>query len=77
MIVPTINNGTLCVAIASVAARIREFEALMATEGEDDAADTADILLQYDLAAEELRRAYDEQARTVINLTPYDELIAG
>lgn len=72
---PEISTQTLVVAIQAVASEIRALrEAAASGEAEPE-----EYLLLEDRirAAEDLERAYDVAAKTVINLPPYDELIGG
>jgi DNA repair ATPase RecN len=70
---PEISNQTLIIAIQAVAAEIRALrEALSSGEAEPEEYQLLEDRLH---AAEDLERAYEIEARTVINLPPYDELI--
>ncbi|MGC1548759.1 MAG: hypothetical protein WA777_09525 [Rhodanobacter sp.] len=72
---PEISNQTLVIAIQAVASEIRALrEAVASGEAEVEEYQLLDDRLR---AAEDLERAYEIAARTVINLPPYDELIAG
>lgn len=72
---PEISNQTLIVAIQAVATEIRALRAALARgEAEPEEYQYLEDRLR---AAEELERAYEIAARTVINLPPYDELIGG
>ncbi len=72
---PKIRCQTLIVAIQAVAAEIRGLQASFA----DGDVEPEDYQLREDRqrAGEDLARACDEAARTVLNLPPYDELMAG
>ncbi|MHB1057858.1 MAG: hypothetical protein ACYC0F_08250 [Rhodanobacter sp.] len=70
---PEISTQTLVIAIQSVASEIR---ALREAVAEDEAQPEEYELLEDRLrAAEDLERAYEVAARTVINLPPYGELV--
>ena len=63
----------MLIAIQAVAAHIREMRAELA-DG-DAAPEDYEALEKCIAAAQDLERAYDVEARTVLNLTPYDELV--
>ncbi|MEO6277253.1 hypothetical protein [Roseateles sp.] len=72
---PEIKNRTMLIAIQAVAAHIRAMREELA-DGDVDPEDY--VLLEQAMdAAEDLERAYDVEAKTVLNLPPYDELVAG
>jgi hypothetical protein len=74
-LMPEISNQTLVIAIQAVAAEIRALrEAVMSGEAEPEEHQLLEDRIQ---AAEDLERAYDLAARTVLNLPPYDELVGG
>ncbi|WP_156255261.1 hypothetical protein [Sandarakinorhabdus oryzae] len=69
---PEISVNTMIVAIQAVAAQVRQMRAVAAM---DDAQPEELMLLEEWLeAAEDLERAYDKAAKTIINLPPYDRL---
>lgn len=69
---PEISVNTMIVAIQAVAAQVRQMRAVAAM---DDAQPEELMLLEEWLeAAEDLERAYDKAAQTIINLPPYDRL---
>jgi hypothetical protein len=70
---PEIKTRTMLIAIEAVAARIRSLRAELAEGGAEP--EDYEGLEQVVEAAEDLERAYDIEARTVLNLTPYDELV--
>ena len=71
---PQIETRTMIIAIQAVAAQIRTLREELA---EGDAEPEDYVLLEQNIqAAEDLERAYDIEARTVLNLPPYDELVA-
>ena len=72
---PNINHQTLVVAIQAVASEIRGLQAAL-VEG-DAEPEEYQVLEDWQRAAEDLERAYDEAARTVLNLPPYDERAGG
>lgn len=71
---PEIKSRTMLIAIQAVAAQIRALREELA-DGDAQPEDYA-LLEQNIEAAEDLERAYDVQAKTVLNLPPYDELVA-
>jgi hypothetical protein len=74
-LMPEISNQTLVIAIQAVAAEIRALrEAVTSGEAEPEEHQLLEDRMQ---AAEDLERAYDLAARTVLNLPPYDELVGG
>ncbi len=70
---PQINTRTMQIAIQAVAAHIRDMRAELA-DGDAEPEDY-EALEKAVAAAEDLERAYDVEAKTVLNLTPYDELV--
>ncbi len=70
---PQISNLTLQIAIRVVADEIRTLRAELAAGGADPR--DWEYLEQHLKAADDLERAYDIEARTVLNLIPYDELV--
>ena len=70
---PEINTRTMLIAIQAVAAQIRGMRAELA-DGDAEPEDY-EALEKSIAAAEDLERAYDIEAKTVLNLTPYDELV--
>jgi hypothetical protein len=71
---PEIKSRTMLIAIQAVAAQIRTMREELA---DGDAEPEDYLLLEQNIeAAQDLERAYDVEARTVLNLPPYDELIA-
>ncbi len=70
---PVIGINTLQFAIEAVARELRELRQLI----DDDDALPEDHVRFDDLGrmADELEAQYDEAARTVLNLAPYDELV--
>ncbi len=71
---PEIKSRTMLIAIQAVAAQIRTMREELA-DGDAEPEDYA-LLEQNIEAAEDLERAYDIEAATVLNLPPYDELTA-
>ncbi len=71
---PEIKSRTMLIAIQAVAAQIRAMREELA-DGDAEPEDYA-LLEQNIEAAEDLERAYDIEAKTVLNLPPYDELVA-
>ena len=72
---PEIKSRTMLIAIQAVAAQIRAMREELA-DGDAEPEDYA-LLEQNIEAAEDLERAYDIEAKTVLNLPPYDELVAA
>lgn len=68
-----ISPQTLVVAIQAVAAEIRNLRAALAEGGAEP--EEYRLLEDRICAAEDLKRAYDEAARTVLNLPSYDGLV--
>jgi len=70
---PEVSNLALVIAIQAVAAEIRALrEALASGEAEPEEYQVLEDRIH---AAEDLERAYEIAARTVINPPPYDELV--
>lgn len=72
---PEIKSRTMLIAIQAVATQIRAMREELA-DGDAEPEDYA-LLEQNIEAAEDLERAYDIEAKTVLNLPPYDELVAA
>lgn len=71
---PEIKSRTMLIAIQAVAAQIRAMREELA---DGDAEPEDYVLLEQNVeAAEDLERAYDIEAKTVLNLPPYDQLVA-
>ncbi|GGF18280.1 hypothetical protein GCM10011611_25200 [Aliidongia dinghuensis] len=70
---PEISHQTLVIAIQAIAAEIRGLRETVAS-GEAEV-DDFQLLEDHLRAAEDLERAYNVAARTVLNLPPYDELV--
>lgn len=69
---PQISTDTLIVAIQAVAAQARELRD--AVRRGDAEPEEMELLAQWQDAARDLERAYDVEAKVVLNLPPYDEL---
>ena len=69
-----IKTGTLIVAIQAIAAELRILKDGMQDGGEPE---EYEILQDWQDAADDLEEAYDELAKTQLNLPPYDELVGG
>ncbi len=70
---PEISHKTMCIAIQAVATEIRaQREDFAAGDGQPE---DQQLLEDYIAAAEDLERAYDIAAETVLNLPPYDMLV--
>lgn len=70
---PEISNKTMCIAIEAVASKIRALREVVASD--DSVPEDEQLLDDYQAAAEDLERAYDAAAETVLNLPPYDILV--
>lgn len=70
---PEISINTMIVAIQAVAAQVKELRATV--NREDAQPEEMQLLEEWVEAAEDLERAYEIAARTVINLPPYDRLV--
>lgn len=74
-VMPEISVNTMIVAIQAVAAQVKELRT--AVSRDDAQPEEMKLLEEWLEAAEDLERAYDTEARIVINLPPYDKLIQG
>jgi hypothetical protein len=72
---PEISINTMIVAIQAVAAQVKELR--VAVSSDDAQSEEMQLLEEWVEAADDLERAYDVAARTVINLPPYDRLVHG
>jgi len=72
---PEISTDALIVAIQAVAAQVREMR--IAARSDDAEPEELMLLEEWTEAAEDLERAYDVEARTILNLPPYDQLVGG
>lgn len=72
---PQISANTLVVAIQAVDAQVRQLR--KAVERDDAEVEEMQLLEQWEDAARDLERAYDVEAKDVLNLPPYDELVGG
>lgn len=70
---PQISEQTLVIAIQAVAAEIRVLREVVSAGTAE--VDEYQLLEDHIRAADDLERAYDLAARTVINLAPYHELV--
>jgi hypothetical protein len=66
---------TLMVAIQCVAAEIRAIDRQLEDEEPDNAAELEQLLVTFDLAADDLKTAYEAALRQYGELPPYEELI--
>jgi len=62
-------------AIQAVAAELRSLR--RDARNDDTDPDLAELIDDYERAAAKLEDAYDEAAKTVLNLPPYEELVGG
>lgn len=72
---PQISANTLVVAIQAVDAQVRQLR--KAVERDDAEVEEMQLLEQWEEAARDLEKAYDIEAKDVLNLPPYDELVGG
>jgi hypothetical protein len=70
---PEISINTMIVAIQAVAAQVKELR--ITVDSDDAQPEDMQLLEEWTEAAEDLERAYDTSALTVINLPPYDSLV--
>jgi hypothetical protein len=73
MHMPEISNKTMCIAIQAIASEIRSLRDLV--KSGEGVPEDAELLEDYQRAAEDLERAYDKAAETVLNLPPYEDLV--
>ncbi|MGC8078201.1 hypothetical protein [Pseudomonas paraeruginosa] len=66
---------TLMVAIQCVAARTRELDAQLQNDDPENAAELEQLLVGYDLAADDLKNAYEEALAQYSGLPSYDRLV--
>lgn len=66
---------TLSVAIQCIAAEARRLAGQLSCDDRQNAADIEQLLVVYDLAAEELRIAYEAALTQFTGLPPYAELV--
>lgn len=71
-----VGGNTLLMAIQAVADAIGHLRERLKTPGVD-ALDDTEMLLAYERAADELRRAYEVARLTASNLPPYGDLLAS
>jgi hypothetical protein len=69
---PQIQTDTMIVAIQAVAAQVRELREAVASG--DAEPEEMQLLEEWQDAARDLERAYDEEAKVVLNLPSYSEL---
>lgn len=69
---PEISGKTLALAVQAIDAEIRRLRALP-----DDRVVPGDeeLLLQYEIAADDLEDVYAEAAKSIVNLPPYERLV--
>ena len=72
---PEISTDTLIIAIQAVDAQVRQLR--KAVERDDAEAEEMQLLEDWEDAARDLEKAYDVEAKDVLNLPPYDELLGG
>ena len=72
---PVISTETLIIAIQAVDAQVRQLR--KAVERDDAEVDAMQLLEDWEDAARDLEEAYDVEAKDVLNLPPYDELLGG
>lgn len=69
---PEISGRTLALAVQAIDMEIRRLRSLpdaMTVSGDEE------LLLQYEIVADELEEVYAEAARSIINLPPYSQLV--
>lgn len=69
---PEISGRTLVMAVQAIEMEIRRLHAL---PDESTVADDEELLLKYELAADELEEVYAEAAQSIVNLPPYSQLV--
>ncbi|KQQ97213.1 hypothetical protein [Massilia sp. Leaf139] len=69
---PEISGKTLALAVQAIDAEIRRLRTLP-----DDRVVPGDeeLLLQYEIAADDLEDVYAEAAKSIVNLPPYERLV--
>lgn len=72
---PVISTDTLIIAIQAVDAQVRQLR--KAVERDDAEVEEMQLLEGWEDAARDLEEAYDVEAKDVLNLPPYDELLGG
>jgi hypothetical protein len=70
---PEITTQTLVMAIQAVAAEMRALREDLASEDVDPGLEQ--LYEDFERAADDLEAAYDKEARTVLSLPPYNELV--
>lgn len=69
-----IKPQTLIVAIQCVAAEIHTIGRQLEDDAPDNAAELEQLLVSFDLAADDLKVAYEEALKQYSELPPYDDL---
>jgi len=72
---PEIATDTLIIAIQAVDAQVRQLR--KAVERDDADVEEMQLLESWEDAARDLEKAYDVEAKDVLNLPPYEELLGG
>lgn len=72
---PELALSTLMISIQSVQKQIEYFEGLLESETVRDKAEIQELLLTYDQAAEELKKAYISKRLEGSNFPEYEELV--
>jgi hypothetical protein len=70
---PEITTQTLVMAIQAVAAEMRSLREDLASEDVDP--ELEQLYEDFERAADDLEAAYDKEAKSVLNLPPYNELV--
>jgi hypothetical protein len=70
-----VKPQTLMVAIQCVAAQIKTMDRRLQEDAPSDAAELEQLLVSFDLAAADLKSAYQEALNQYGGLPPYDELV--
>ena len=72
---PDLALSTLMVSIQSVQKQIEYFEGLLESETVRDKAETQELLLTYDQAADDLKKVYISKHHEGSNFPEYEELV--
>ncbi len=72
---PTISASHLVLVIQAVDFKIADLEARIEALPDNEGSELESLLLDYDLAADALKQAYQEAAAQFSNLPPYEQLV--
>jgi uncharacterized protein Yka (UPF0111/DUF47 family) len=70
---PEISTQTMCIAIELLAKEVHRLRELV--QAHKDEPELQQMLEDYERSADELERAYDKEAETILNLPPWDMLM--